>query len=78
MSNKKNPSLLRKISVTLLCILGSTGVIYFFEIFNNFNSHKADHLLWAIFFGIAFAYFLDYKLEITTRVKSKEENELKK
>jgi hypothetical protein len=70
MRNKKITSLSRKISMTLICILGSAGVIFFFEALKNFNAHKIDEILWATFFGIAFAYFLDYKLEITLRSTS--------
>lgn len=77
MDNKKTVPLLKKVSVTLLCILGSAGIIYFFEAFKNLNSGKSSEILWLVIFGISFAYLLNYKLEITNgffwRNKSQDE-----
>jgi hypothetical protein len=64
MNEKKTIPILKKISVTLICILGSMGVIYFYDLLKNFTNHKADSVLWAIFFGISFAYIINYELDI--------------
>lgn len=65
MENIQKPSLLKKISVTLLVILGSAGIKFFFDAFRSFSPNKADQILWILLFGISFAYIIDYKLEIT-------------
>jgi hypothetical protein len=71
MENKHSIPFLKKLSVTLLCILGSAGVIYFFDSFKNFNANKADQFFWIILFGISLAYILGYKLEIGLRKTKK-------
>lgn len=64
MEEKKTIPMLKKISVTLLCILGAMGVIHFYDLFKNFTDHQAGGVLWAILFGISFAYVINYELEI--------------
>lgn len=54
----------QKISASLICILGSAGVIYFFDTFAHFTEKKGDQVLWIVLFGLSFAYVLNYKLEI--------------
>lgn len=58
---------LKKLSVTLLCILVSAGVIYFYELLLNPTSEKLSNAFWAILFGISFAYVMNYKLSISSQ-----------
>ena len=73
-AKKITMSFLKKISVTLLCILGSAGVIYFYELFLSPTSEKLSNAFWAILFGISFAYILNYKLSISGRRTDDKEN----
>lgn len=77
MDNEKTIPVSKKISVTLICILGSMGVIHIYDLIKNFTYHKADDVLWAILFGISFAYVINYKLEIkpTLSFRKKIKNE---
>ena len=65
---------LKKLSVTLLCIVGSAGVIYFYELLLNPTSEKLSNAFWTILFGISFAYTMNYKLSISGRCIDAREN----
>jgi hypothetical protein len=78
MEEKKTIPTLKKISVTLLCILGAMGVIYFYDLFKNFTDHKAGNVLWAILFGISFAYVINYELEIKSNSFFRKKNKNKR
>jgi len=69
MQNRKKPNILEKISVTLICVLASAGIIFFTEAIKGLDENKVSQILWVVFFGIAFAYYLGYRLEITDRFK---------
>jgi len=65
---------LKKISMTLIFILASAGVVFFFDSFKHFTSEKVTQILWIIFFGIFFAYFNNYEFEMKYRFPAKKKN----
>lgn len=69
MENSNKVPFSKKASITLLTILGSAGVVYFFDTFTHFNSIKSNEIFWIVSFGISFSYVINYKLDIFTKLK---------